>query len=269
MRWEIAGLQSRGFFSGNPAYKLGVVIASDPVSERVYQSVTLPALQAAGVSNPDTFRVRHDTLDNTINDSKQAVIHFQADMVTNVIFQQGGVDGGGVYALFFMTDAESQHYNPRYGMNSDDSFQGSTGNVPQDQFQNALGVGISSSNDADEAHSHPWPYTKDEKTCASIEAAAGFTFANRANAYITLWRCDALFGLQEGAQPLTGSALNAQLWADQEMKLGFNIFNAGLYTRYVGPGHWDGAGGYRLLHAVLNCNGNNACFVYDNENIYR
>lgn len=270
MRWEIAGLQSRGYFA-KPATgnnKLGVIIAQDPVNQRVWQQVTLPALQAAGVSNPDTFYVPHDTISDIANTMKQAVVRFQVDGVTNVMFQGGGNYGAGSYALLFMLDAESQHYTPRYGLSSDDAPVALVGNVPQDQFQNALAVGTIPGADTDDQHYGQWPYTPGEKQCGAIEAAAGNSFTSREGALVIIDLCDSMFELQDGAAALVNQPLNAQLWANQVMKLGSNIFNAGMYKRFIGPGHWDAAGGYRLLHAVLNCEGSNACFEYDNSNTY-
>ncbi|TMC47773.1 MAG: ABC transporter substrate-binding protein [Chloroflexi bacterium] len=268
MRMEIGGLQNRGFFSGSPNHKLGVVIAQDPVNDRVYQQVTLPALQAAGVRSPDTFYVPHDTVSDIANTMKQAVVHFQVDGVTNVIFQGGGSYGVGSYAILFMVDAASQHYNPRYGLSSDDAPVALAQNVPEDQLQGALAVGISPGTDTDDQHYGQWPFTPGEKKCASIESAAGNSFSSREGALVIILLCDSVFEFQDGAQALSGQPLNAQLWADQAMKLGSNVFNAGMYRRYIGPGHWDTAGGYRLLHAMLNCEGSSACFVYDNANTY-
>ena len=111
------------------------MIAQDPVNERVYQQVTLPALQAAGVRSPDTFYVPHDTVSDIANTMKQAVVHFQVDGVTNVMFQGGGSYGVGSYAILFMVDAASQHYNPRYGLSSDDAPVALAQNVPEDQLQ--------------------------------------------------------------------------------------------------------------------------------------
>ena len=267
MRMEVAGLQRQGFFSGG-AGKVGVVVAGDPTNDRVYDQVTLPALHAAGASDVEKFDVPHDTVSDVANTMKQAVIRFQADGVKNVIFQGGGNYGTGSYAILFMVNAESQHYNPKYGLNSDDGPAGLTGNVPQDQFQGAKVVGITPLTDTDDQHYAPWPSTPAEKTCAAIQSAAGNTFASRTAAGVALALCDGMFELQQAAQPLTGGALNAQLWANQAMRLGPNVNNSQMYRAYVGPDHWDAAGGYRLLHAVLNCEGSNACFEYDDSNIY-
>ena len=273
MLWEIAGLQSRDFFKGGPNYKLGVVIAQDPVNERVWQQVTLPALQSAGVQKPDTFEVPHDTISDIANTMKQAVAHFQLDGVSNVIFQGGGNYGAGSYALLFTLDAESQHYNPRYGFNTDDATTALEGNVPQDQFANALAVGTIPGIDADDQHNAPWPSTPAEKKCAGIEAntyqpASRSAASSSTSALEMLDICSAMLELQQGAQSLVGQPLNAQLWANGLMQLGANVFNAMAYTAEVGPDHWDAPGGYRLLHAVLNCEGSNACFVYDNSTVY-
>ena len=267
MRWEISGLQSRGFF--NSTEKLGVVSAQDAVNERVYQQVTLPGLEAAGVNakNIDNREVPHDTLSDTANTMKQVVAAYQIEGINNVIFQGGGIDGGGSYALLFMLDAESQHFAPRYGLSSDDAPVALAQNVPQDQLVNALSVGTQPAVDTDDQHYGQWPYTRDQKTCAAIEASV-FTTSTQEGALAIIAYCDAMFELQEGAAALVGQPLNAQLWADQAMKLGSNVFDAGLYSRYVGPGHWDAAGGYRLLHAVQNCEGSSACFEYDNSTLY-
>ena len=265
MRWEVSGLQSRGFFAG-ATNKLGVIVADDSVNDRVYNQVTLPALQSAGVSQPLEFKVPHDTLSDLANTMKQAVVQFQAKGITNVIFQGGGGYGGGSYAVLFMVDSESQHYNPRYGLSSSDGPVGLVANVPQDQFQNALAVGVAPALDTDDQHYLPWPSTANEKTCASLQAAAGNSFTSREGAMAIIAYCDNVFDLQQGAQGLT--TLNAQLWADHLMQLGAGVFNDSMYRPDIGPDHWDAAGGYRLLHAVLNCEGSNACFVYDNATVY-
>ena len=271
MRWEMAGLTSRKFFSGVGASNVGVIVAQDAVNERVYSQVTLPALQAAGISSPLKFEVPYDTESDLANTMKQAVVQFQAKGITYVSFQGGGSGGGGSYAILFMVNAESQHYNPRYGLGSSDAPVALAQNVPQDQFQDAAGnpalaVGVAADTDTDEQHYLPWPSTPNEKTCASIEAAAGNSFSSREGALAILANCNGVFDLQQGAQGLT--TLNAQLWANHFMQLGAGVFNDSVYSAVAGPQHWDAAGGYRLLHAVLNCEGSKACFVYDNSTVY-
>jgi hypothetical protein len=271
MRWEIAGLQSRGYFSSSPTYKLGVVVAGDPMNDNIYTQVTEPAARAAGAANVEKFDVPHDTISNIANTMKQAVIRFQADGVTNVMFQGGANYGQGSYALLFMINAESQHYNPRYGLSTDDAPIALVNSVPQDQFKDAVSVGWEPGADTDDQHYQPWPYTAGEKNCASIQAAAGNSFTSREGALAILAFCSDMFELQLGAQGLT--TLNAQLWANHVMQLGYGAGNVLMYRGYVGPDHWDAAGGYRLLHAVENCeqdsNGKSiACFEYDNGNLY-
>ena len=273
MLWEVAGLQSRGFFKGGPNYKLGVVIAGDKLNEKIYAQVTQPALQNAGVTNIDTFEVPHDTISDVANTMKQAVAHFQVDGVTNVIFQGGGYYGNGSYATLFLLDAESQHYTPRYGFSTDDGTTAQVQNVPEDQFTNALAIGTIPGIDADDAHYAPWPSTPAEKKCASIEAKtyqpdSRSSVSGSNSALEMLDICSAMLELQQGAQSLVGQPLNAQLWANSAMQLGSSLFNAMAYTADIGPDHWDAPGGYRLLHAVLNCEGSHACFEYDNSTVY-
>ena len=276
MRWEVSGLQSRGFFSSAPTYKLGVVVAQDPMNDDIFNQVTLPAIHAAGASSVDKFDVPHTTISDIANTMKQAVVHFQADGVTNVMFQGGANYGQGSYALLFMVDAESQHYNPRYGLSSDDAPIAQTTNVPQDQFQDAHGqpalvVGWEGGADTDDQHYLPWPSTPAEKQCASIEGKAGNNFSSRQAALAIIAFCGDMFELQQGAQGL--STLNAQLWGNHVMQLGATVDNGLMYKAFVGPDHWDAAGGYRLLHAVQNCETDSngkpiACFEFDNGNVY-
>lgn len=270
MTWEISGLRSRGFFSSSAAFKLGVVVAGDPTNDSVYKSVTLPAIEAAGVSSGSVIEapIPYSTLDQAANAMKQAVITFQAQNVTNVMFQGGSADGIGSFAILFMLNAESQHFAPRYGLSSDDGPGALQTNIPQDQLNGALAVGESAALDTDDAHYHPYPYGKDQTQCNSIESAAGNTSSSQQAAGAVNSYCDAMFDMQQAAQPLTGGPLNAQLWADQLMKMGSGLFDAQLYARAYAAGRWDGAGGYRLLHAVQNCEGSNACFEYDNGNVY-
>jgi hypothetical protein len=267
MRWEIAGLQGRGFFSGGATYRLGIVVADDPENRKIYSQVTLPALQSAGVKNPDPFYVPHDTLSDIANTMKQAVIHFQTDSDTNVMFQGGNQYGGGSYAILFMANAESQHYTPRYGLSSEDAPLALAQNIPEDQLKDALSVGWFPGVDTDEQHYEPYPYTAAEKQCAGIMSASGNGSSTREN-NAGLVYCDTMFQIQQAAAPLAGQPLNAQLWADQAMRLGSSLFTATDYRAYYGPGRWDAAGGYRLLHAVQNCEGSSACFEYDNANVY-
>jgi hypothetical protein len=268
MTWEIAGLRSRGFFSGGPSYKLGVVVAQDPINERIYKDVTLPGLQAAGVQNPEEFEVPHDTVSDIANTMKQAVVHFQATGVTNVIFQGGGNYGQGSYAVLFMLDAESQHYNPIYGFSTEDGFGQLANTVPQDQFNHALAVGWLPATDTNDAQYAPFPYTSGEKLCEGIMSASGNGSSTRANAAASLTICDGVLQVQQAARALTGQPLNAQLLGDQFMREGSSVFSSLLTRAYYGAGRWDAPGGYRLLHAVLNCSGGNACFEFDNSNVY-
>src|SRR5207248_3499807 len=98
--------------------------------------------------------------------------------------------------------------------------------------------------------------------------AAGNGASSREAALAALTYCTIMFQFQQAAQPLTGQPLNAQLLGDQLMKLGLSTFTALLVRADFGPSHWDASGGYMLLHAVQNCEGSNACFEYDNRNIY-
>ena len=272
MRWEVSGLGSRGFFSGSP--ELGVVVADDSTNRSIFSSVTMPALQGAGESSAkvDPYYVQYASLDQAANQMKQAVISFQANQVTNVMFQGGGADGIGSFALLFMLSAQSQSYFPRYGLSSDDGPSALVTSIPQQQFTNALSIGIEPGVDTDDAHYHQYPYGPDQTKCNSIESAAGNPSSGQQAALAVNTFCDIMFDLQQAAQPLTGGALNAQLWADQVMKTS-NLFDASLYSRTYGAGKWDGAGGYRELHAVENCEtGSNgqqeACFEYDNGTLY-
>ena len=110
-----------------------------------------------------------------------------------------------------MVDAESQHYNPRYGLSTDDGPVALAQNVPQDQLQNALAVGIIPGADTDDQHYGQWPYTPNEKQCAAIQAAGGNSFSSREGALVIIALCDTVFELQGGSGARRPAAQRATL----------------------------------------------------------
>jgi hypothetical protein len=109
----VRGLAAQGFFKSG---KVGVVYYDKKAFPTVLKSVLLPELKAAGVPSAVTFAASIDsasTLSSGGSQMNNAVLSFRSQGVTKVLFFE---PWAGYFV--FLQDAQSQHYQPTYGLTS-------------------------------------------------------------------------------------------------------------------------------------------------------
>jgi hypothetical protein len=151
-RVEVAALKAQNYFTpvdtAFPLLKVGILVDDTPNFERTLNSALLPALRQAGISvtNDHIVHIKHLDRQSDIGalsaGISAAVLRFNADHVSHVLFLQAR----GTLTLFFLREAQSQEYYPRYGFNSQDAaeyvldFSGGDVVSPRN-YLNALGIG--------------------------------------------------------------------------------------------------------------------------------
>lgn len=171
----VSRLQAQGYFTawdaaaGGPSttapVKVGVLVYDDEVGARVLRLVT-QALAAAGHAPAATFRYLRS------NDLSSAVLQFRQAGVTHVL-------GTDAKTLYFLIQAESQAYRPRYGVSSylaPQAFLEST--APARQLVGAVGIGFSPSLDVSEAQD-PGDTNPGEWVCRRDMRAGGQDFTGK------------------------------------------------------------------------------------------
>lgn len=170
-----ARLQAQRYFTGwntttgepssSAPVKVGLVVYDDEVGARVEQIMT-KALAAVGHRPDATFRYLRS------NDLSSAVLRFRQAGVTHVL-------GTDAKTLYFLIQADSQGYLPRYGVSSylaPQAFLEST--APDRQLRGAIGVGFAPSLDVSEAQD-PGDTNPGERTCRAVMAAGGQSFSGK------------------------------------------------------------------------------------------
>lgn len=144
MRYTVAGLSQLGYLAAGA--RVGIVTWDDPFFRYGVTHDAAPALSALGfdhvpvayVSSPSSY----GDLAATSAAVSNAVLKFSSTVDHVIIFDgASGVTGGGILTLEWMQQAHSQHYRPRYGLDSGSGFNALAGDLPADQLVNSVGVG--------------------------------------------------------------------------------------------------------------------------------
>src|SRR5207245_266607 len=135
---------------------------------------------------------------------------FRAASVDHVIM----FDSQGSLSLFFMNEANSQHYYPRYGGETGSAFQVlMTGNPPvvqPQQLKGAMGFGwIPAFDLPNDQNPDNGPYANNaRRTCLKVMADHGITFADNNAEEVGFSYCNNVW-LLRAALNLTPSIINA------------------------------------------------------------
>ena len=207
MRYTVAGLSQLGYLSAGA--RVGIVTWDDPFFRYGVSHDAEPALAALGfnhvpvayVSSPSSY----GDLAATSAAVSSAVLRFSSTVDHVIIFDgASGVTGGGILTLEWMQQAHSQHYRPRYGLNSGSGFNALASDLPADQLVNSVGVGWMP---ALEQTSHDFATMKkpaQAKLCEQIMNRAGQP-ASSANAIANqLGICDFYFLLKQALDSVSG-----------------------------------------------------------------
>ena len=168
----VNGLDSQKYFAG----KLGLVTWDDPNYVFAMQHGYAPALAAKHIAYRDVAYIGVPQTLGAVSDMsaavRSAIVKFQSEGIDHVIVQDGpaGVWAGTGLTFEWFNQAKSQHYYPRYGMNSYNSPGWSV--LPADQQHGGLAVTWA---DNDPSYDAGWKVNQARVACFKIMNDAGVT----------------------------------------------------------------------------------------------
>ncbi|MDQ1536701.1 MAG: hypothetical protein QOE58_1094 [Actinomycetota bacterium] len=227
-RTYVEGLAGLGFFT--PKDKIGVVGEDYHTAQRVYANALRPQLSRhrLSVAVYEEIHTPQSTPDigSSVSAIQSAVLKMRSEGVTKVLFLCYGCAG------FFMQSAQSQGWNPTYGLSTLDALWNLGGSAPAGQLNNAKAVGWVPLSDVPE-NVAPQPNAT-ARLCAGILKGQ---IPSQEPRFFAFNFCDALLTLHTAARPLTtlsAKTLNAGIGA-----LGEHFQSALVLHTDLGPSkHW-------------------------------
>lgn len=242
-------LARQGFFSNAV---VGLARFEGALYDRL-AGVIKTRLQAHGLAlaSEATVRTPSSTTDfgGATAEISNAILRFRTAGVTHVLF----AENNGILPFFFLQEAESQGWRPRYGFNSEHGTETLEQYLPPAQLERAAGVGWLPGADVSAAQESGVP---NAEACDEIMRRAGIAYPERVAVQASRGYCDGLLFLQATmarAPSLTPEALRAGTEA-----LGSAFGSALTFTTRFLPGRYDGAGSVRHLAYEGACR----CFRY-------
>jgi ABC-type branched-subunit amino acid transport system substrate-binding protein len=237
----VEGLFAQGYFTKGA--KIGLVTYDSPGYVRATASALKPALARHGLRVADEVRVKQIDNLQALGDAgppiQNAILRFKTSGVTHVMFF-----GSTGLAFVFMTSADSQKYQPRYGISSNDGPGSLEELAPASQLKGTMGVGWSISD------------LTNPSANAQAKLCESRLHQPRSVHNYTWPICDQVW-LFEAAAKAAGANLNAQtLMAGLRQTGTTDVAVVG--PVWFGPGHWHGVTAARHLAFLDKC----SCFQY-------
>jgi hypothetical protein len=221
---------------GRAPVRLGVIHVDTPDQNALYAGYA-KELARHGLHFTDTVTYTQDT-QAALSTTQSAVLRFSQDGITHVF---------GASA-FFLRDAESQHYRPRYAYLPGLGALGAA-NSPAAQLKGALTVGWSPASDVNAAQD-PGD-TPAGKHCRAVMTAAGLVPGNRTDLSTMYSLCDAVFAFR-AALTAGGSAGVPGLRRGYE-ELGTRFGTALSFVASFGPNRHYGVDSVRDMAFDSTC----------------
>jgi hypothetical protein len=257
----VARLQAERYFSGwnvtnatagSAPVKVGIIAENTPYDLQAAQELS-GALARDGHAPVAQFNYTLGASGTTSNLSS-AVLQFRSRGITHVI----GADAG---TGAFMVQANSQHFYPRYGINTINLPASSlTPDAPKKELQGALGIGWYPSLDVNSAQD-PGYLSAAGKTCVSALVKAQKYVARFAFGIGTSY-CDG-FGLIRAAILAGGGFTGADV-VHGEALAGATYTPSGTFSSNLHSGDWAIPGSGRDLGWISKCQ----CFEYLSKTDY-
>jgi hypothetical protein len=273
---EVQALKAQGWFGGWDATagaasptkaKVGIVTFDGAAWSHAVDQVMVPALRAAGYapSPDDIIRVAPEQATTDVSGTgaatSSAVLKLRRDGVSHVIV----FDRKGTITLFFTRAANSQHYRPRYGFNTQNGMQALMDGaaLPAEQLIGSRGLGWLPSLDLPSAVSSSSAYTNDtKKKCLAVYKAKNITFSDANAESIGMNGCSSWFFLRDAINASGGTLTRAGL-LDGIARLGGSFLAASNFANRFSTTQHDGVGAYRYLGFNEQC----GCMNYTSGNI--
>ena len=260
----VTALADQGYFSGwdptlgqprSAKAKVGIVTYDDQAFGTAVDDILVPGLKRLGFT-PEVAKIGAVSTASDYGNQAAAVqsaqLKFASDGVDHVIM----FEGNGGLSLFFMNQAESQHYHPRYGVNSSSGTEVliNSGDVQKDQAIGAVGYGwIPSLDLTADRNKDDGPYSNaDRRHCLAVMKAHGITYSDTNAESVGLGYCAQLYLLQRAADT-TPRALNLQTFLGAIDHIGSNVPDGGGLGEFLGPGRHDGTAKYYYWKYFADC----------------
>jgi hypothetical protein len=263
----LQALPAQNYFSpwntatGSPAAagraKVGILTVVSPAFDTVVDQILIPGLKQLGYDpGDDVARIgvaaNASDITNQAAANQAAELKFAQDRVTHVVV----FESNGGNSLLFMNQAESQHYRPRYGVNSGSGLQTllEAGDIQPAQARGAVGFGWIPAYDLP-ARMNPdnGKYSNAERrNCVAIFKRHGITFSNPNAEYAALLYCATLH-LLRAALDTTPKVITPGTFvaAIDGVHAGYDA-PAALGT-YLGPGRHDATSKGYYWHWFDSC----------------
>ena len=227
--YEAASLNEQNYFSpwnsatGQPAptgkAKVGVITYDDQVFSSAVDRYLVPALKNLGYT-PQVVKVAKANGASDYAAQEASVKSAQLSFATNGITHVIPFEENGSMSLFFLTNAKTQGYYPRYGINTGSGFEallesGSTA-PSKKQMNGTVGFGWFPSIDLPASYNPAnGPYSNaNRRYCLKVMKDNGISFSSGNAESIALGDCAALYLLKTAldkipAQITPGNFINA------------------------------------------------------------
>ncbi|MDT7572822.1 MAG: hypothetical protein QOE05_2996 [Actinomycetota bacterium] len=264
---QTAALAGQGYFTGWDAaagaagpqpVRVGIVTYSEQPFRDAVRGVLVPALKARGIDVVDVIEVKNPGAASEVGqeaaDVSSAVLKLRSDNVSHVML----FESAGNVALFFLKQADSQHYLPRYGFNSQNGIQVllSGGLVPTSQVAGALGFGWWPVLDlAENPQSGPYSNAA-RRRCIGIMRAAGVDVSGASAESNALAYCS-MVDMLRAAVAKAGDP-SARGFVNGVAALGTSFESASTLRTSFSNGKHDGVASYMNWAFTSGC----SCFRY-------
>jgi len=250
LRLLVANLKARGYLSS--VHKVGVVQYPGAIYDHAIEEGLVPALRSAGLSLSDRVTSSSSTDNSAIaSASTNAELRFSSEGVDLVVF----ATPGGAAETYFMSNAQTQGYHPKYGIWSADSPYVLATTAPKAQLSGSVGVGYLPGLDV-AAGQDPTARTAAAKSCLALGRSMNLDESGLGNALVRT-SCDVFFNLQR-AMRATGATTSTAALEQAIDAIGSSYAPASTFAIHWSPGHHDAAAGYRNLTYNDSC----SCFTY-------
>lgn len=237
---------------------VGLMVEQYAAPERAASQVVIPMMKAHGV-NVVEYTVTEPSstpdISGSVSQVSSAELKMAASNVRTVMFLCTGC------MPFFMQDAASQHYYPRYLFTSFDGPYGYSGSSYAAQLSNSFGIGFEPVTDVGpETHASVVKSNPTFAQCQAIEVPTGQVtsdtsdYAAQAYCDISLWIYNA--AKAEGASTVSTPALIAGL-----NRLGSSHVSSLDFSNDVTPSTHNGISSYRFMSWHNDCQ----CLFYDDS----
>lgn len=241
-------LAANGFLT--KASKIGLITFDRPETRFLADRVVKPALARRGLTVVETVYMTPN--DTGAAESGAFVLQFRQKGVDRVIPIVAN-------PVFFMQQAESQGYKPKYGLTSAAGPASLLQGTVPGQLGGAVGIGYQVYNDVDASH-RPKDVNTATRRCFAIMQKAGQQASSGIAQAVQTQLCDGLFFLEHALRGVT--ALTPATLRERARAVGRSYVTPATFAADFSNGRTDGAAAYRPFAFKADC----SCFEYTGGN---